>query len=229
MARPVMAWRRVAVLGRDRRGEDGHGWARKNKTMLVTDISDQTDYPSRLRSEADELGLTRSGGLHLTSVIRSIEETIKPREVWCTNDELAFFAAGGFMWERVYSEAMRDSLSSDESLVRPGEVTLDGITGSPDLLRISPEDVVLIETKCTWRGLRQWESLEKNFWSWLCQVKSYCLMIGTGTAELHVFFVAGDWRPPIPCVRAVRLEFTDRELSENWSMLVGHARRKGWL
>ena len=99
--------------------------------MIVTDITDSLDYPNCLRSQADEEGLTRSGGLHLTPIIKDIEQTIKPRDLWCTDEELAFFGAGGFMWERVYSEAMRDSLLGDELLVRPGEVTLDGITGSP--------------------------------------------------------------------------------------------------
>jgi len=197
--------------------------------LIVTDITADTSYPDCLRSQADEEGLTRSEGLHLTTVIRDIEETIKPRDLWCTDEELSFFAAGGFMWERVYSEAMRDSLLGDESLVRPGEVTLDGITGSPDLLRISDAEVTLIETKCTWRGLRQWEALEKNFWSWLCQVKSYCFMVGTDVAEIHVFFIAGNWRPPVPCVRAVRLEFRKHELVENWRMIVRHATSRGWL
>jgi len=197
--------------------------------VIVTDITDSLDYPNCLRSQADEEGLTRSGGLHLTPIIKDIEQTIKPRDLWCTDEELAFFGAGGFMWERVYSEAMRDSLLGDELLVRPGEVTLDGITGSPDLLRISSGDVVLIETKCTWRGLRKWESLEKNFWAWLVQTKAYCLMVGTTITEIHVFFVAGDWRPPVPCVRAIRLEYTDRELNENWLMLVKHAKNRGWL
>lgn len=194
--------------------------------MIVTDISSETDYPSCLRSQADEEGLTRSGGLHLTPIIRDIERTIKPQEDWVSQEELAFFGAGGFMWERVYSIAHRDSVESGD-LVRPGEFTLDGVTGSPDLIRVS--DWTLIETKCTWRGLRKWGSLEKNFWSWLTQVKSYALMVGTNVAEIHVFFVAGDWRPPIPCVRSIRLEFTDRELQENWSMILGHAKNRGWL
>jgi hypothetical protein len=130
------------------------------------------------------------------------------------------------MWERVFSEAHRDAVKSGD-LIRPGEFELDGVTGSPDLIRVS--DWTLLETKCTWRGLRQWESLEKNFWSWLCQVKSYSHMIGTDVAEIHAYFVAGNWRPPIPCVRSVRLEFRKHELVENWRMIVRHAQSRGWI
>lgn len=198
--------------------------------MIVTDITDQLDppYPDRFKSEADELGLARSGGLHLTPIIRDIEHTMKPRDEWCTEDELAFFGAGGFLWERVFGEAHRDSVVSGD-LVRPGEWSLDGITGSPDLIRQS--DWCLIETKCTWKGLRQWEplTLERNFWLWVAQVKSYAKMIGTNTAEIHVFFVAGNWRPPVPTVRSLRLKFSDQELDNNWKMIVNHAKNRGWL
>lgn len=194
--------------------------------VIVTDITNETSYPDCLRSQADEEGLTRSGGLHLTPIIKDIEQTIKPRELWCTQDELEFFGAGGFMWERVFSMAHRDAVETGD-LFRPGEIELDGIIGSPDLIRIS--DYTLLETKCTWRGLRQWESLEKNFWGWLCQVKSYSHMIGTNVAEIHVFFVAGNWRPPVPCARSVRLEFRKHELEENWRMILRHAQSRGWV
>lgn len=151
---------------------------------------------------------------------------MKPKDEWCTEDELAFFGAGGFLWERVFGEAHRDSVISGD-LVRPGEWSLDGITGSPDLVRVS--DWCLIETKATWRGLRKWEHLEKNFWAWLVQTKGYCSMIGTNRCEIHVFFVAGDWRPPMPTVRSIAIKYTDLELEENWFMLVRHARNRGWL
>jgi hypothetical protein len=186
-------------------------------------------YPERLQSQADAEGLTRSPGLHLSTIIRAIEQTIRPKDEWCTQEELAFFGAGGFMWERVFSMAHRDAVTGaeDGDLVRPGEFELDGVAGSPDLIRMS--DWTLIETKCTWRGLRKWESLEKNFWSWLVQTKGYCKMIGTNVCEIHCFFVAGDWRPPVPCVKSIQIEYTDRELSENWSMITKFAESRGWL
>lgn len=151
---------------------------------------------------------------------------MRPRDEWCTEEELAFFGAGGFLWERVFGVAHAESVATGD-IVRPGEWELDGITGSPDLIRCS--DWTLLETKATWRGLRKWDHLEKNFWAWLCQIKGYAKMIGTNVAELHVFFVAGDWRPPVPCVRSIRMEFTDLELNENWQLVVRHAIARGWL
>jgi hypothetical protein len=194
--------------------------------VIVTQFQPSPPYPERLQSQADSDGLTRSPGLHLSTIIRDIEQTIKPKDEWCTQEELEMFGAVGFMWERVFSMAHRDAVENDE-LVRPGEFMLDGIAGSPDL--IYTPSWTLIETKACFRSARQFESLEKNFWAWIVQVKSYSLMIGTDTAEIHAFFVAGTWRPPTPCVKSVRLEFTDRELQENWSMITGHAERRGWL
>ena len=203
--------------------------------MIVTDITSALNYPDCLRSQADEEGLTRSGGLHLTPIIRAIEQIIRPRDEWVSQEELAFFGAGGFLWERVFSEAMRDAAETDD-LIRPGEVELDGITGSPDLIRISTGCGV--ETKMTWKSSRKLdtvsqpailESLDKSFWSHKVQCLSYAKMLGINEYELHYFFVAGNWRPPVPCVKAIRMEFSQRELDGNWTMIRNFAASKGWL
>lgn len=203
--------------------------------MIVTDITDQTSYPDCLRSQADEEGLTRSGGLHLTPIIRAIEQVIRPRDEWCTEEELSFFGAGGFLYERVFSMAMADAVASG-NLIRPGEIELDGITGSPDLLDLS-DGVRGIETKMTWKSSRKLdtsskpailESLDKYFWAHKIQCMSYAHMLGTNLYQLHYFFVAGNWRPPVPCVKAIQMEFSNRELVGNWKMITDFADSRGW-
>ena len=204
--------------------------------MIVTDISASTNYPDCLRSQADEEGLTRSGGLHLTPIIRAIEQVIRPRDEWCTDEELAFFGAGGFLWERVFSQAMADA-SVNRDMIRPGEIELDGITGSPDLLDVSGKSLIGIETKLTWKSSRKLdtssqpailESLDKHFWAHKIQCMSYAHMLGTNVYQLHYFFVAGNWRPPVPCVKAIQMEFSDRELAGNWKMITDFADSRGW-
>jgi len=203
--------------------------------VIVTDITDSLDYPNCLRSQADEEGLTRSGGLHLTSIIRAIEQVIRPRDEWCTEEELSFFGAGGFLWERVFSSAFSDAATSDD-LIRPGEIELDGITGSPDLIHIPT--MIGIETKMTWKSSRKLdtstppailESIDKHFWAHKIQCMGYAKMFGTNEYQLHYFFVAGNWRPPVPCVKAVHMEFTNQELNGNWEMLKKFAVSRGWL
>lgn len=171
----------------------------------------------------------RSDTLHLSTIYKDMEETMfqnRVRKGEVTEDELAWYGAGGFLWEHVYGMAHREALER-EDLVRPGEMYLDGITGSPDLV-----DLInwrLIELKFRWMSAWKFDQLEKYFWLELVQVKGYCKMAGMNEAELWVFFVNGDYRPPRPNVRGNLLTFSDQEIDESWGVILQHARRKGWL
>ena len=193
--------------------------------MIVTELD--TDYPARLKSQADEEGLTRSPGLHLTPILRDMAEAINPdTRSPISERDLAFYGAGGFIWERSWSQAHVESVLSGD-LIRPGEFERDGITGSPDVIDIGISR--LIELKCRWMSARKFDHLEANFFWEILQIKCYLAMIGWTEAELTVFFVCGDWQPPVPRVRSVLLEFTEREIEEAWAGVVAHARRKKWL
>jgi hypothetical protein len=131
--------------------------------------------------------------------------------------------------------AMADASTTDD-IIRPGEIELDGITGSPDLIRVS--DLVGIETKLTWKSSRKLdtssrpailESLDKHFWAHKIQCMGYAHMLGFDTWQLHYFFVAGNWRPPVPCVKAIQMEFSKQELAGNWAMLKRFATDHGML
>jgi hypothetical protein len=195
--------------------------------MRVTEL-ELPDYPQCITGTPTESGAGRSTGtLHLSTIYRDMFETaIQSGDSDITQDELAWYAAGGFIWEQAFSLAYREAVVGGD-LARPDEWELDGIVGSPDVIRLS--DWTLIELKCRWMSSWKLDALEKHFWLTLVQVKSYCLMVGTDHAELHVFFVNGDYRPPMPRVRGVALEFTQRELQENWDAVTGHAKRRGWL
>lgn len=193
--------------------------------MIITPCDPVPPYPERIRSEADELGLARSPGLHLSQIILDMAETVSPREP-ISEQELHFYGAGGFIFERVWSAAHADAIACGD-LVRPGEFERDGIIGSPDVLDFNIPR--LIELKCRWMSARKFDHLEKYFFWELLQIKCYLAMIGWDEAELTVFFVAGDWRPPVPCVRSVLLNFTEQEIEESWSSVLNHARRRKWL
>jgi hypothetical protein len=195
--------------------------------MIITSI-DVSDYPSRI---VPPYNSTRSTGVHLTDIIRDMAASIgkSKGDGSTTEDDLEWYASGGWLWERVYDLVHREAVQ-DGSVYCPGEIELDGIIGTPDRIRIEPDgDRTLIELKSRWSSAYKFDSLEKNYFQELTQIQSYCHMEQITRAELCVFFVAGNWRPPVPCARAVRLEFTERELEENWEMVRGHAQRKGWL
>lgn len=196
--------------------------------MRVTEL-EPVDYPGCILGTPTESNAERSQGtLHLSTIYRDLAETalLKKADPDMAEDDLLWYASGGFIWEQLFSIAFRESVSSGD-IVRPDEWEKDNIYGSPDAIRVS--DWTLIELKCRWMSSRKFDALEKHFWMTLIQIKSYCHMIGTNRAELHVFFVNGDYRPPMPRVRAVALDFTDQELGENWAMILGHAKRRGWL
>jgi hypothetical protein len=197
--------------------------------MHVTDL-DNSPYPSIIQGPASETGLSRSQGtLHLSQIYRDMEEEALLRQKKSgdiTEDELAWYGAGGFLWEHVFSMAHREAIGCGE-LVRPGEWELDGIVGSPD--GIDTVNWRVIETKFRWMSSNKFGQLEKYFWPELVQVMGYCKMIGSQEAELWVFFCNGDHRPPRPIALGKLLEFTRQEIDESWKMIVGHAKRKGWL
>ena len=187
-------------------------------------------YPNIITGTSTESHATRSRDtLHLSTIYRDLEQmALQQREPDLTKEELQWYAAGGLLWERVFSAAYRDALvEGDSDLVRPDEWQADGITGSPDAIRVSVWRVV--ELKCRWMSANKLDNLEKFFFWELVQCKGYCKLVGATSAELWCFFVNGDYRPPRPIVRGLLLEFTEREIEESWGMVQAHAQRKGWL
>lgn len=182
-----------------------------------------------VRDGADANLGPRSSGLHLSQIYQDIERTISPKDeedAKFSPQDLEFYRSMGFMWERVLANSLADGVSGP-NLIRPGEFQRDGITGSPDLVDITSWTVV--ECKATWRSMRKLDNMHKFFWLWLVQMQGYCYILDTPRARLVAFFVNGDWRPPMPRVRVQEFEFTHREMIENWQMITGHARNRGWL
>lgn len=193
--------------------------------MIVTDITHEFT-PARIWGPASADGLVRSSGLHLSTIYGDIERTLDPSLSQMTEQELAWYRNGGFLWERVWGMAMAEDMRRGD-VIRPGEVYKDGIIGSPD--NIDLRTMRVVETKATWKSVRKFDSLEKWFWTWLVQIKGYCTLTGTMEAELYAIFMNGDYRGSGPMPRACRFEFTAWELSENWEMIKKHARKRGWM
>lgn len=195
--------------------------------MIVTPIVHDPPYPAVLAGPVNESNTPRSEGtLHLSTIYRDLDEAWRLTHRGEVDEDTNFYMSGGWLWEQAFALAHREAYQGG-GLVRTDEWERDGIVGSPDSIRLDPYRVV--EFKCTWRSSRKLESLERNFWTWLVQAKSYCYMVGTHEWELHAFFVNGNYRPPVPAVHSLLIEFNDEELIENWDMIVRHAQRKGWL
>lgn len=157
--------------------------------------------------------------LHLSDIYSDLESTLFPKTSKADmNNRL--WSEVGFLWEDALTRALADHCSE-----RPGEVELDGIVGSPD--GYDQSTGVLDEYKATWKSAHN--AHPEQVWKWLVQVKGYCKMLGTTTVRFHVFYINGDYRGSGPIYRSYLFLFTQLEIDENWSMLVNHAKAKGWL
>lgn len=125
------------------------------------------------------------------------------------------------LWETALTAAFRERAPLT---IRPGEVELDGVIGSPDGINFS--DYSLEEYKCTWKSVK---TTPDQIWKWMVQTKGYCKMLDMTRVLFRVLYVMGDYKHSGPIYREFWLEFSQEEIDMNWEMLINHAVRKGWL
>lgn len=181
----------------------------------------------------------RTEGLHVSKIYGDLDKVLNAKRYSgsITPEALDHFAMLGFVWERILEETLADiTMSGDPSrYFRPGEQVLDGVLATPDYADLDfagdgSNVLGLEEWKVSWKSVNALDNLEKNFWRWIVQMKAYCHILQTTFARLRTLSIVGDWRDDIsPKCRVFEFEFTELELAENWSMLTGHAKRKGWM
>ena len=165
--------------------------------------------------------IERSEGLHVSDIIQSIIADLYNEQYGGITEEVRYRFHMGFLWERMAELAWQDHLGW-----RPEEIEVDGIALSPDYIHIR-NSLVVRELKATWRSSKH--PPEENL-RWMLQMKAYCYGLQTRYADLYPFYVNGDWKPPVPTFLGVyQFEFTERELEENWNVMLNHAREKGML
>jgi hypothetical protein len=165
----------------------------------------------------------RSEGLHLGTIIADIERTLNPNMASWQGE---WAMAGGFIWERVLSREFLGPQLKTGKIVRPGELQVDGIYMTPD--GYDTHENVLEEWKCTWKSLNN--PIEgPKFWRYWTQTKAYARAMGTDKCRLRVLYLMGDYKGSGPCAKTYEAVFSQKEMDNNWSMIVSHAKTKGWL
>jgi hypothetical protein len=202
--------------------------------MKILELS--TDHLSNAQELARAHGGSRiAEGTHVSEIIRDIQNKVTHKGKRKKFSELSSeerrrmgnFTSMGWAFERVIESALCEVwgvyFEREDRYTKTGSLCLDGITGTPDWLDQHTWSVV--EFKATWKSSRR--DLANDFASWLWQIKAYCKMLATTTAELYVFFVNGDYRESGPQLKAFSISFTRQEIDENWAMLKSHARGLG--
>lgn len=174
----------------------------------------------------------RSEGLHMSDIYGSLFKELEPKRYDQGGPLPLLRFEAGLALENILEQGLRQRL-----VERPGEFTTkEGIIFSPDLILFNGTTRVG-EMKLSWLSSREAPRLACNGFppkwdKWVVQMMAYCFNLDTPDARLIGFFINGDYdhkRGLSPELLAWDVQFTPRELKENWDMLLSHARQKRML
>ena len=187
--------------------------------MKVTQIDHDLDRIIAPRSE------TRSKGLHVSDIYQKLYQSIDPNR-YTEGEPNPYKLALGLAWEAHLEKVLE---ASGAHAYRPDELlSPEGIAYSPDLIIVNGSDHVG-EIKLTF--MMDSKSLDDpKFDKWLTQAKAYCYHLGIPRARFYVLFVMGDYKKHRdPIMRVFDIEFSPRELTENWRTLLNFAKSRGMI
>ena len=174
--------------------------------------------------------LVRSPGLHMSQIYGSLFERLEPKRYTPGGAINSLMAAVGTAWEKHLEYLMG---KAGIQVFRPGElVTPAGIVYSPDGLL--DNQTRLAEYKVAWwmssadmPRTSTTSSFPPKLNKYVCQMQSYAHNLELGAARLYVLFVQGRGKDPELLVYDI--EFTARELKDNWDAMMNHARHQRLL
>lgn len=169
--------------------------------------------------------------LHISDIYGRYFDVVTPRKPNKFIEEAKpLYMEAGLAFEQLLEDAFKKRLCGE----RPGElVTEEGIVYSPDLILFNGV-TRLGEVKVTWLSNRDVPREASNgfpavFDKYFVQMMAYCKHLETPYARLIAYFVNADYRPPRPELLAWDIEFSRREIEENWRKLLNVARAEGML
>lgn len=142
----------------------------------------------------------------------------------------------GLALEEMLEEGLKRRLSTEEDVERPGEFVTpnEGIIYTPDLIIYTSKER-LGEIKLTWMSSREvpreatTRGFPPKFNKYFTQMKCYGHHLEMPLQRLIAFFVNGDYRPSRPELLAWDIEFTAREMRDEWLMVKNHGIHMGLL
>lgn len=183
-----------------------------------------TPIPHGLDLQASNL--VRSPGLHMSKIYGEMYQALEPKR----------FKGGDFhpvltMLGTAFENHLEFLLDKNGiRVMRPGELfTTDGIAYSPD--GILEDEYRLVEYKYSSMGTRDLPKREAarfppKFDKYVTQLMSYCFHMETNKARLYF---CSTHQAHAPELLVFDVEFTSRELQNNWRAMINFAKSKGML
>lgn len=163
----------------------------------------------------------------MSQIYGSLYQGLEPKRFKGGSTPNPLLLALGTAWEK-HLEFLVGNAGIE--VLRPGElVTPEGIAYSPD--GIIEDEYRLVEYKLSSMGTkdlptRSTSSFPSKFDKYTCQMMSYCYHLETPRARLYF---ASTYKPHDPVMLVYDIEFTPRELRDNWAAMVNHAHHTGLL
>lgn len=189
-------------------------------------------------------GYVRTPGLHISELYNSLYADLEPARYAKGDGPDMLKMEVGTSFEDVLEPAIRKRIVGAE---RPGEYATQhavdcihhkpvrvgdpvcpcgaGIIYSPDHFLFNGV-FRLGELKLTWMSIRKGIN-DHRFLKWFTQMRVYCYHLGTPYARLYALFINGDYTNYSPQLRAWDIEFTQKELTEEWRVLLRQGRKMG--
>ena len=181
----------------------------------------------------------RSPGLHASDLYTKLYQQLDPKRYPAEQPMDWNRIALGLAWEQ-YLERRMQTLGL--GVTRPGElISPHGFAYSPDLFVFDPDRFGLDgkfrigEIKLTSMSCQDWpkastHQIHPKFDKWLSQVMLYAHECDTPYATLYPYFTRGNYRNGNdPQFLPVEIDFTARELQDNFRRLMTFGRNEGML
>lgn len=181
-------------------------------TLDWADINGRVTHPEPAKEP-------RSSGYHVSGILRQValrSNHLNKKYAVQDPDDMPVCIALGFAWE-AWAVGLYHNM-----IWQPGSRCKDDIHGNCDgltMYNIGGTEVKIIEEfKYTLKSQRSHRISAQ--WMWIEQVKSYCVLHNARFVRFHIMWAAGTYRPPTPLYRTYLIEFEQKELDENWDLLL---------
>jgi hypothetical protein len=157
----------------------------------------------------------RAKGIHLSGILSYVAITSKMVD-WAKQaeeEQLKLRMALGFAWEEFCISLYPGAVW------QPGQITANNVAMNCDGQSLLNDELIDEEFKLTWIKRRTGAEVMRERWYWMCQAKGYGAGYGVLKTRLHICYVNGDYKPMEPIYMRYLIEFSQKEIDDNWKMI----------